>query len=311
MFQYSKNQKERVDQFSFQNEKVTRTLNVIQNGFVYKNLIDEVHYLKQKYSSQLKFGGHSTYDHVLPNNLVNEKNPLRSDGKWNLIEFYQSKEMLQLVSEKTGFSNLKLMEISNNPKFEINCKLNFYTYSKASSGIKSSKLGWHFDRTDQVSGNVVVVVLTLLNEFSDWATEKQQNASIEFLDQKYPTLSFFPYKSKFTKPRSNLCSISNSATIHDPRFIFHKANPLTLPNEYPKPTAERIIFVMKYCTDATPMPLLKKIQDKVGFAGKHVYGYLRLEPVLTIILPLLLLIVLFVCIISVSIYKKKNKNGRK
>lgn len=201
-----------------------------------KNLREEGEYLK-KFSKKLGSlsSAHSKYNHVLPSNFISNSSPWR-DGRWRLIDFYHSKQLKEIIENIVG-KRLYCMPLVDDERFDINCKVNFYNFNCDNP----STLGWHYDRTDHVKGEIYIAVLTVKCDLEDY-------------DRNIPILS---YIQNFNK--KSIFLGSGSMTIHDANRVFHKVEKIDLPENYPKEKpCERIVFVMKFCSDPTPLHPIEK-----------------------------------------------------
>jgi len=223
--------------------------------------------------------GHSNYLHVKPFVFTKTTAPW-PDQRWRLPDLYHSAAFTQQIAQIVG-AVLQHMPLAEDPRFEINCKLNYYRFYP--DNPSRTKLGWHYDRTDQVQGRVVVVVLTLENELDAYLSGQPAAKR----DTAVPILSFFPVDQPLTK-----CSLylsANSISVHDPERVFHRANPINVKSlltpaqisQHKQDTGRdyfrRTIFVMKYTTDNTPKSLLNSSLGKAAFVGRSLTGYAKLN----------------------------------
>jgi hypothetical protein len=242
----------------FQRDGIVRLVNFL-DATKLRELQEEASYMKQ-FVSDLNVLG-SSFHHVKPFNFVKHEAPY-PDKKWKLVEYYHSDYLKSRVEEVTGLK-LQHMPVIGDPRFEINCKLNYYDYYKANATEKRSKLGWHYDRTDQVKGKIVVAVLTLYNDLDDLMKAK----TLQDMDRELPTLSYFPRGSSTP---SDIYSCANSLEIHMADDILHQANPIRVPESMEgNGPWHRTVFVVKFSTDNTPIrnPLLS-IARKSVIVGK-------------------------------------------
>lgn len=114
--------------------------------------------------------------------------------------------------------------------------------------IKVSTLDYHYDRTDQVEGNVYVVVLTLVND----------------LGSNTMNLTNYKYQSKI--PESIHC---------EAKYIFHKVeNVVVKPEDYPENTKlERIVFVMKFTDNPQPQNFITSTYNKLLITSNYIISY--------------------------------------
>jgi hypothetical protein len=245
--------------------------------------------------------GHSNYLHVKPFVFAKTKPPW-PDQRWRLPDLYHSAEFTDRISKIVG-AKLQHMPLAEDPRFEINCKLNYYRFYPDSPS--RTKLGWHYDRTDQVQGRVFVVVLTLENELDAYVS----GLPAANRDTAVPILSFFPVNAPVTK--RSLYLSANSITVHDPKLVFHRANPINIKailspaqiRQHKEQTGRdyfrRTIFVMKYTTDGTPKSPLEASVDKAAFVARSLTGYTKLKAVAAVAgLASMFLIVLLIVLLS-------------
>jgi len=165
---------------------------------------------------------HSAYDQILPS-VLQQKSLCAP-----LLELYHSDEMKTLVKSITDWDAAHTLPLRTDGKFEINCKTNVYYSGR-------SYLGWHYDQTYNFKGNQVVVVLTLENNSAG------------------PNLEYVPAKTSPSQtPTKTLHLPQNSVSVHNPDTIFHRVLPIEHANAGYQ--ARRIVFVMRYTNDPTPVP---------------------------------------------------------
>ena len=139
--------------------------------------------------------------------------------------------------------------------------------------IKVSTLDYHYDRTDQVEGNVYVVVLTLVND----------------LGSNTMNLTNYKYQSKI--PESIHCE-ANSITIHEAKYIFHKVeNVVVKPEDYPENTKlERIVFVMKFTDNPQPQNFITSTYNKLLITSNYIISYCSMSYIILFLIVLIALI---------------------
>jgi|688.fasta_scaffold108970_3 hypothetical protein len=255
----------------FEKDKFIQLHNIVKDNKYFKSLVDEAQFLS-KYNEEFKVKYHCQYKHCKPSTFKKYK----PNGKWLLPEFYQSSKLREIV-ENVVKKKLYTLPLEDSDKFEINCKLNYYTYLENNKS-KVSTLDYHYDRTDQVEGNVYVVVLTLVND----------------LGSDTMNLTNYKYQSKI--PESIHCE-ANSITIHEAKYIFHKVeNVVVNPKDYPKNTKlERIVFVMKFTDNPHPQNFITSTYNKLLITSNYIISYCNLY-FLNLILFIIVLIVLIILI---------------
>jgi hypothetical protein len=216
-----------------------------------------------KNAQPLSSNPHSAYDQVLPNKLI-EKNI----GTY-LLEIYNSNELKSFIKKLTKWDQVHTLPLRTDGKFEINCKTNIYHSRRA------SYLGWHYDQTYNFKGNQVVVVLTLENN-SDG-----------------PNLEYLPLHSFKTK---SIHLPSNSISVHNPDAIFHRVLPIK--HKWDGYDARRIVFVMRYTNDPTPVPY--SILNHASFLLKHPVKFILVKDIQWISISCLAILMLIYIIIEIK-----------
>jgi hypothetical protein len=216
-----------------------------------------------KNASPLSSNPHSAYDQVLPHILIK-----KNIGTY-LLDIYNSNELKQLIKNITKWDQVHTLPLRTDGKFEINCKTNIY-YSK-----RSSYLGWHYDQTYNFKGKQVVVVLTLENN-SDG-----------------PNLEYLPLHSLKTK---SIHLPANSISIHNPDAIFHRVLPIQ--HKWGGYDARRIVFVMRFTNDPTPVPY--SIVNHASFILKHPLKFIIVKDIQWISISLLAILMLIYFIIELK-----------
>lgn len=271
----------------FEKDKFIQLHNIVKDNDYFKSLVDEAQYLS-KYNEEFKVKYHCQYKHCKPSTFKKYKPPNINNlkgiigkngvpnkpygsGKWLLPEFYQSSKLREIV-ENVVKKKLYTLPLEDSDKFEINCKLNYYTYLE-NNKIKVSTLDYHYDRTDQVEGNVYVVVLTLVND----------------LGSNTMNLTNYKYQSKI--PESIHCE-ANSITIHEAKYIFHKVeNVVVKPEDYPENTKlERIVFVMKFTDNPQPQNFITSTYNKLLITSNYIISYCSMSYIILFLIVLIVLI---------------------
>lgn len=224
---------------------------VVKNPGQHAALVREALELKQ-WSEPLTLLSHSSYMHTKPTAFG--KTPKKT---WKLLSLYAS--LAGYLQHELGLADkLFTMPIAMDPRFEINCKLNYYTF-RSGGDAKPSQIGWHFDRTDQVRGDVYVAVYTLWNDLPDTVSTNDG-------EQFGQTLSYLEGDVVHS-----VRTPSNSLTVHDARRVYHRVNPITLANGSEDKT--RCVFVMKYTTDPRPMGIPRRIGQSASFVARSIKAY--------------------------------------
>lgn len=186
-------------------------------------------------------------------------------------------------------------------------------------------MGWHFDRCDQVKGRLYVVVLTLKNDLDqfvleDYLKENQQvkknlsMSDLQAMGDRCANLSFYDCKDQFKK--KSLYMAGNTLEIHQPRTIFHRANPIDLnmvlkPDQDIKDPLERIVFVMKFTTDPSDNTSLQKIGHHISYGARTVAAMAKVNYT-SVLIAAIVLIVAGVVTAGVSIgISRKRKHCKK
>ena len=239
------------------------------------NKLREEALLYAKKKRTVMMHGHQNYFDIGGYELI-------KNSESELIKFYKSAFMLDLVRKITGKNMICCPIISAPNKFSINCKLNYYQYNTKNQNY----INWHYDRIDDYTGETVVVVLTLVNDFPP--TTNAAN---------------FCYYPKNSLQKVQLFTKANHMTMHNPAEIMHKVVPFSNGKE----GNMRLVFTMKYSTDPTPNKI--KIYDNiikyisVPLRPYTIYSYYIAICILLIILIIIfiLLFILFVDFLSICV----------
>jgi hypothetical protein len=253
----------------FKNEQIVRLLSVVRPFDLVQDCVPAL----VSAAKPLGANPHSAYDQVLPAVLQKDNLcPL-------LINMYHSEDMKDLIKRITGWTTVHTLPLRTDGKFEINCKTNVYYSGR-------SYLGWHYDQTYNFKGDQVVVVLTIENNSGG------------------PNLEYVPLISQTqtgTDTNTKMMHLPpNSMSIHNPDVIFHRVLPIAHPNHgY---DARRIVFVMRYTNDPTPVSY--SILRHAAFLLKHPIKFWQVRDYKWICVCICcILLIIYICTEIKDLYK--------
>ena len=242
---------------TFSKEKVVVARNFLRlrEQPLWQDLQEELDVL-EGHAKQLFLNPHSRYKQLLPEFMLRTPRssllPSSARATWATLDIYNLPEVHQWVKQTTGWKEVHQIPLRVDTGFEINGKINFY------NADESSYLGWHYDRTDNIAGRQVVLVLCMKNSWDAAG------------DLPVPSLEYLRYES--TEKRQIYIG-GGDLSCHVPDAIFHRVLPFRRPVGVARSVPwKRIVLVMRFTENPQE---LHSPMGKVVYGVRNALGFYR------------------------------------